>query len=80
VQGCTGVQAVRACRLSSSLIWAVRPVALAAASLPARGRPPQAAARRAGLEKLWRNLLRASILAANRTVFAQTSAQGNVAQ
>ena len=47
-------------------------------SLPARGRPPQAAARRAGLEDV-EKLLTSSIYAANKTVWVRSSAQGIVA-
>jgi hypothetical protein len=43
-----------------------------------RGRPPQAAARRAGLEVV-EKLLTSSIYAENKTAWARSSAQGIVA-
>jgi hypothetical protein len=46
--------------------------------LAGRGRPPQAAARRAGLEVV-EKLLTSSIYAANTAAWARSSAQGIVA-
>ena len=46
--------------------------------LPARGRPPEAAARRVGLEAV-EKLLTSAIYAANTAAWARSSAQGIVA-
>jgi hypothetical protein len=51
---------------------------VAVGSLPARGRPPQAAARRAGLEVV-EKLLTSSIYAANKTGLGSAKHAGIVA-
>jgi hypothetical protein len=66
-----------ACAITSREGEAGYPVTVA--SLPARGRPPQAAARRAGLEDVVEKVLTTSILKANRTAMRAVKRQGIVA-